>query len=163
MGARKKYEELRSARWLGRDDFRSFMHRSRAMQMGYGYEDWEGKPVIGIVNTWSDTQQCHMHFKDRVEWVKRGVLEAGGLPLELPAMSLSEVFVKPSSMLYRNMAAMEVEEILRSQPVDGAVLMGGCDKTTPALTMGAISVGLPFIYLPAGPMLRGNYAGETLV
>jgi dihydroxy-acid dehydratase len=162
MGKRKTYEELRSARWLARDDFRSFLHRSRAMQMGYGPEDWEGKPIIAIVNTWSDTQQCHTHFKDRVEWVKRGVLQAGGLPLEIPAMSLSEVFMKPSSMLYRNMLAMEVEEVLRSQPVDGAVLMGGCDKTTPALTMGAISVGLPFIYLPAGPMLRGNYAGRTL-
>lgn len=161
-GARKKYDEFRSARWLARDDFRSFMHRSRAMQMGYGPEDWEGKPIIAIVNTWSDTQQCHMHFKDRVEWVKRGVLQAGGLPLEIPAMSLSEVFIKPSSMLYRNMAAMEVEEVLRSQPIDGAVLMGGCDKTTPALTMGAISVGLPFIFLPAGPMLRGNYAGKAL-
>ncbi len=162
MDKHKKYTELRSARWLAKDDFRSFMHRSRAMQMGYGPKDWEGKPVIAIINTWSDTQQCHMHFKDRVEWVKRGVLQAGGLPLEIPAMSLSEVFIKPSSMLYRNMAAMEVEEALRSQPVDGAVLMGGCDKTTPALTMGAISVGLPFIYLPAGPMLRGNYAGKPL-
>lgn len=162
MGKQKQYEELRSARWLARDDFRSFMHRSRAMQMGYGPKDWEGKPVIGIVNTWSDTQQCHMHFKDRVEWVKRGVLQAGGLPLEIPAMSLSEVFLKPSAMLYRNMLAMEVEELLRSQPVDAAVLMGGCDKTTPALTMGAISVGLPFIFLPAGPMLRGNHAGKVL-
>lgn len=162
MGKQKQYEELRSARWLARDDFRSFMHRSRVMQMGYGPKDWEGKPVIGIVNTWSDTQQCHMHFKDRVEWVKRGVLQAGGLPLEIPAMSLSEVFLKPSAMLYRNMLAMEVEELLRSQPVDAAVLMGGCDKTTPALTMGAISVGLPFIFLPAGPMLRGNHAGKVL-
>lgn len=162
MASRKKYEELRSARWLAPDDFRSFSQRSRAMQMGYGPEDWEGKPIIAIINTWADTQQCHMHFKDRVEWVKRGVLQAGGLPLEIPAMSLSEVFVKPSAMLYRNMLAMEVEEVLRSQPVDGAVLMGGCDKTTPALTMGAISMGLPFVYLPAGPMLRGNYAGKVL-
>ena len=162
MEKRKKYEEFRSARWLDRDDFRSFMHRSRAMQMGYGPEDWEGKPIIAIVNTWSDTQQCHMHFKDRVEWVKRGVLQAGGFPLEIPAMSLSEVFIKPSSMLYRNMLSMEVEEVLRSQPVDGVVLMGGCDKTTPALTMGATSVGLPFIFLPAGPMLSGNYAGKAL-
>lgn len=162
MGKRKRYEDFRSARWLARDDFRSFMHRSRAMQMGYGPKDWEGKPVIAVINTWSDTQQCHMHFKDRVEWVKRGVLQAGGLPLENPAISLSEVFLKPSSMLYRNLLAMEVEELLRAQPVDGAVLMGGCDKTTPALTMGAISAGLPFIFLPAGPMLRGNYAGKVL-
>lgn len=162
MDKRKTYEQLRSARWLAPDDFRSFMHRSRAMQMGFGPEDWVGKPVIAIINTWSDAQQCHTHFKDRVEWVKRGVLQAGGFPLEIPAMSLSEVFVKPSTMLYRNMLAMEVEEILRSHPVDGTVLMGGCDKTTPALTMGAISMGLPFIFLPAGPMLSGNYAGKSL-
>ena len=162
MSMRKRYEDFRSARWLAQDDFRSFMHRSRVMQMGYGPKDWQGKPVIAIINTWSDTQQCHMHFKDRVEWVKRGVLQAGGFPLEIPAMSLSEVFLKPSSMLYRNMLAMEVEELLRAQPVDGTVLMGGCDKTTPALTMGAISVGLPFIFLPAGPMLRGNHAGQVL-
>lgn len=162
MNTRKTYDDLRSARWLARDDFRSFMQRSRVMQMGYGPEDWEGKPIIAIINTWSDTQQCHMHFKDRVEWVKRGVWQAGGFPLEIPAMSLSEVFVKPSAMLYRNMLSMEVEEGLRSQPVDGAVLMGGCDKTTPALTMGAISMGIPFVYLPAGPMLRGNYAGKAL-
>ena len=162
MTDRLTYDELRSARWLGRDEFRSFMHRSRVMQMGYGPEDWEGKPIIAILNTWSDMQQCHQHFKDRVEWVKRGVLQAGGLPLEIPVMALSEVFIKPSPMLYRNLAAMEVEESLRSQPFDGAVLMGGCDKTTPALTMGAISAGLPFIFLPAGPMLRGNYAGKTL-
>ena len=158
----KTYEDLRSARWLARDDFRSFMHRSRAMQMGYGSEDWAGKPVVAILNTWSETQQCQMHFKDRAEWVKRGVLQAGGLPLEVPVMSLSEVFTKPSSMLYRNLAAMEVEETLKSLPFDGAVLMGGCDKTTPALTMGAISAGLPFIFLPAGPMLRGNHAGKPL-
>lgn len=159
---RKTYDQLRSARWFAPDDFRSFMQRSRAWQMGFGPEDWEGKPVIAIINTWSDIQQCHTHFKDRVEWVKRGVLQAGGFPLEIPAMSLSEVFVKPSAMLYRNLLAMDVEELLRSHPVDGAVLMGGCDKTTPALTMGAMSMGIPFIYLPAGPMLSGNYAGKVL-
>lgn len=162
MSNTKSYDELRSARWMAPDDFRSFMQRSRAMQMGFGPEDWRGKPIIAIINTWSDVQQCHTHFKDRVEWVKRGVLQAGGFPLEIPAMSLSEVFLKPSSMLYRNLAAMEVEEALRAHPIDGAVLMGGCDKTTPALTMGAISMGLPFVFLPAGPMLRGNYAGESL-
>ncbi|NND92604.1 MAG: dihydroxy-acid dehydratase [Granulosicoccus sp.] len=158
----RKAEELRSARWMEPDDFRSFGHRSRAMQMGYGPEDWEGRPIIAVINTWSEAQPCHMHFKDRVEWVKRGILQSGGMPMELPALSLSETFVKPTTMLYRNMLAMETEELLRSHPVDGAVLMGGCDKTTPGLTMGAISMGLPFIYLPAGPMLRGNYAGKVL-
>lgn len=159
---RKTYDQLRSARWFLPDDQRSSGHRSRNMQMGYDPQDWEGKPVIGIINTWSDAQPCHMHFKDRVEWVKRGVLQAGGMPIELPAMSLSESWVKPTTMLYRNMLAMECEELLRSHPIDGAVLMGGCDKTTPALTMGAISMGVPFIFLPAGPMLRGNYAGKYL-
>jgi dihydroxyacid dehydratase/phosphogluconate dehydratase len=131
------------------------------MQMGYGPEDWAGKPVIAIINTWSDINPCHAHFKQRVEDVKRGVLQAGGFPLELPALSLAENFVKPTTMLYRNMLAMEVEELLRSHPVDGAVLMGGCDKTTPGLLMGAIRQGLPFVYLPAGPMLRGNWNGKT--
>jgi len=130
--------------------------------MGYAPEDWQGKPVIAIVNTWSDINPCHAHFKHRVKDVKRGVLQAGGFPIELPALSLAEVFVKPTTMLYRNLLAMETEELLRSHPVDGAVLMGGCDKTTPALVMGAISAGLPMIYLPAGPMLRGNYQGEPL-
>jgi len=158
----KEYKDLRSARWFAPDDQRSSGHRSRTMQMGYDPKDWEGKPVIAIINTWSDAQPCHMHFKDRVEWVKRGVLQAGGFPVELPALSLSESWVKPTTMMYRNMLAMETEELLRSHPADGAVLMGGCDKTTPALVMGALSAGYPFIYLPAGPMLRGNYAGRYL-
>jgi dihydroxy-acid dehydratase len=132
------------------------------MQMGYAPTDWVEKPVIAILNTWSDAQPCHAHFKHRVEDIKRGILQAGGFPLEFPVLSLSESFVKPTTMLYRNMLAMETEEILRSHPIDGAVLMGGCDKTTPALVMGAISMGLPFIYVPAGPMLRGNYRGEVL-
>ncbi|MSU91232.1 dihydroxy-acid dehydratase [Rhodobacteraceae bacterium 2CG4] len=158
----KKYQDLRSARWFAPDDLRSFGHRSRAMQMGLGPEDWDGKPVIAVINTWSEAQPCHMHFRDRAEFVKKGILQAGGMPMELPAHSLSEQFLKPTSMLYRNMVAMEVEELLRAHPVDGAVLMGGCDKSTPALVMGAVSMGIPFIYLPAGPMLRGNYAGRTL-
>ncbi len=159
---KKTPEQLRSARWFAPDDFRSFGHRSRVMQMGYAPIDWKDKPVIAIVNTWSDANQCHAHFKQRVDDVKRGVLQAGGFPLELPAISLSESMVKPTTMLYRNFLAMETEELLRSHPVDGAVLMGGCDKTTPGLTMGAISAGLPFIYLPAGPMLRGNWKGQVL-
>jgi dihydroxy-acid dehydratase len=158
----KEYKDLRSARWFAPDDQRSSGHRSRTMQMGYDPKDWEGKPVIAIINTWSDAQPCHAHFKDRVEWVKRGVLQSGGFPVELPALSLSESWVKPTTMLYRNMLAMETEELLRSHPIDGAVLMGGCDKTTPALVMGAISAGYPFVFLPAGPMLRGNYAGKYL-
>jgi dihydroxy-acid dehydratase len=161
-GKPRSYEDLRSHRWFGVSDLRSFGHRSRAMQMGYDAKDWSGRPVIGIVNTWSDINPCHAHFKIRVEEVKRGVLQAGGLPLELPAMSLSEPFVKPTTMLYRNFLAMECEELLRSHPIDGAVLMGGCDKTTPALLMGATSAGLPCIFVPAGPMLRGNWRGHVL-
>ncbi|MFJ6325964.1 MULTISPECIES: L-arabinonate dehydratase [unclassified Rhizobium] len=162
MNSRKKPSELRSARWFAPDDLRSSGHRSRTMQMGYAPEEWIDKPVIAILNTWSDANPCHAHFKHRVEDVKRGILQAGGFPLELPALSLSESYVKPTTMLYRNMLAMEAEELLRSHPVDGAVLMGGCDKTTPGLVMGALSMGLPMIYLPAGPMLRGNYRGEYL-
>ena len=159
---RRLPQDLRSARWFAPDDFRSFGHRSRVMQMGYAPADWVGKPVIAIVNTWSDANQCHAHFKQRVEDVKRGVLQAGGFPLELPAISLSESLVKPTTMLYRNFLAMETEELLRSHPVDGAVLMGGCDKTTPGLLMGALTMDLPCIYLPAGPMLRGNWRGQIL-
>jgi dihydroxy-acid dehydratase len=153
---------LRSARWFAPDDLRSSGHRSRFMQMGYAASDWAGKPVIAIVNTWSDVNQCHAHFRQRVEDVKRGVLQAGGFALELPAISLSEPIVKPTTMLYRNFLAMETEELLRSHPIDGAVLMGGCDKTTPGLLMGAFSAGLPCIFLPAGPMLRGNWKGKVL-
>ena len=160
--SRKKPEELRSHRWFGVHDLRAFGHRSRIRQMGYGPEDYAGKPVIAILNTWSDINQCHAHFKERVEDVKRGVFQAGGFPLELPAISLSEPFVKPTAMLYRNFLAMEAEELLRSHPVDGAVLMGGCDKTTPGLLMGAISMNLPAIFVPAGAMLRGNWHGQVL-
>jgi len=153
---------LRSARWYAASDLRSFGHRSRTLQMGYAYEDFMGKPVVAIINTWSDINQCHAHFRVRAEEVKRGIWQAGGFPVELPAMSLSEPFVKPSTMLYRNLLALEVEELLRSHPVDGVVLMGGCDKTTPATIMGAISMNLPAIFMPAGPMLRGNYHGKPL-
>ena len=159
---RKKPEDLRSHRWLGVADMRSFGHRSRLRQIGYDAEDWTGKPVIGIINTWSEINPCHAHLRTRAENVKRGVLQAGGFPIELPAMSLSETFVKPSTMMYRNMLAMEVEELLRSHPLDGAVLMGGCDKTTPGLVMGALSMNIPAIYIPAGPMLRGNWGGQFL-
>jgi len=155
-------EDLRSRRWFGPADLRSFGHRSRAMQMGYAPEEWTGRPVIAILNTWSDLQPCHMHFRDRAQDIRRGVLMAGGFPVELPALSLSETYLKPTSMLYRNLLAMEAEELLRAHPVDGVVLMGGCDKTTPGLLLGAISAGLPAIFVPAGPMLRGNWNGKVL-
>lgn len=160
--ANKKPEDLRSARWFAPDDLRSMGHRSRVMQMGWNSEDWEGKPIIAVINTWSDLSPCHHHLRDRAEHVKKGVLAAGGTPVEIPVHSFSEQLLKPTSMLYRNMGAFEVEETLRSHPVDGAVLLGGCDKSTPAMIMGALSMGLPFIYLPAGAMLRGNFAGEKL-
>jgi dihydroxy-acid dehydratase len=162
MPSRKKPEELRSHRWYGVDDLRSFGHRSRTAQMGYDRSDYAGKPVIAIINTWSDINTCHTHFKQRVEEVKRGVWQAGGFPVEMPAMSLAEPMQKPTTMMYRNFLAMETEELLRSYPADGAVLMGGCDKTTPALVMGAISMNLPSIYLPAGPMLSGHWRDTTL-
>jgi len=159
---RKSAQDLRSRRWLGVDDLRAFGHRARLRQGGFDAADWQGKPVIGIINTWSDINFCHTHLRSRAEDVKRGIWEAGGFPVELPAMSLSEPFVKPSTMLYRNLLAMETEELLRSHPIDGAVLLGGCDKTTPALIMGAISMGIPSIFVPAGPQLRGNWRGQHL-
>ncbi|MFY8114281.1 MAG: dihydroxy-acid dehydratase, partial [Rhabdaerophilum sp.] len=159
---RKTLKDLRSQRWFAPDDLRSFGHRSRMNQMGFADDEFKGRPVIGIINTWSDFAQCHAHFKTRVEDVKRGVLMAGGFPVELPAISLSESTVKPTTMLYRNFLAMETEELIRSQPVDGVVLMGGCDKTTPGLLLGATSAGVPAIFVPAGPMLRGNWQGKAL-
>jgi dihydroxy-acid dehydratase len=159
---RKKPEELRSHRWYGAQDLRSFGHRSRTAQMGYERGDYVGKPVIAIINTWSDINHCHTHFRQRAEEVKRGVWQAGGFPLEMPAMALAETMQKPTTMMYRNFLAMETEELLRSYPADGCVLMGGCDKTTPALVMGATSMNVPAIYLPAGPMLKGHWRGQTL-
>ena len=160
--ARVAVSDLRSQRWFDSPGIRSFNVRTRALQMGYSRRDFEKKPVIAIINTWSDFAQCHSHFRQRVEDVKRGVWQAGGLPMELPAMSLSETMVKPTAMLYRNFLAMEVEELIWSHPVDGVVLMGGCDKTTPGLVMGAASAGLPAIFVPAGPMLTGHYRGQAL-
>ncbi len=130
--------------------------------MGYSLEEFSGRPVIAILNTWSDIACCHTHFRDRAEQVRRGVWSAGGFPLEIPVASLAEQFQKPSAMMYRNFLAMETEEVLRSYPIDGAVLMGGCDKTTPALVMGAISADMPALFLPAGPMLRGNWRGQPV-
>ena len=159
---RKTPEQLRSHRWFGVHDLRSFGHRSRTKQMGFSADDYAGKPVIAIINTWSEANPCHVHLRQRADEVKRGVWQAGGFPLEMPAMSLGETFMKPSTMLYRNLLAMEVEELLRANPVDGVVLLGGCDKTVPGLLMGAISMDLPAVFLPAGPMLRGNWCGQPL-
>lgn len=155
-------EQLRSQRWFNQNDFRSFNHRSRMLQLGWAQEEFLNRPVIGILNTWSGLNACHMHFKDRVEDVKRGVLMAGGMPVELPCMSLYETLVKPSALLHRNLLAMEVEEMIRSNPIDGVVLMGGCDKTTPGLVLGAISAGVPAIFIPAGPMVKGVYRNQFL-
>ena len=164
MFERKKRppEELRSYRYFGPDDLRSFGHRSRQKQSGFGTEEFNGKPVIGILNTWNDLISCHAHFKQRVEEVKRGVWQAGGFPVEVPVMGLSESFMKPTSMYYRNFLAMEAEEVLRTYPIDAAVLMGGCDKTTPALLMGALSANIPSIYMPGGPMNKTSWRGESL-
>nr|WP_055703514.1 L-arabinonate dehydratase [Streptomyces puniciscabiei] len=159
---RKKPQELRSHQWYGTDGLRSFSHRARTRQLGYLPEEHLGKPVIAILNTWSDINPCHVHLRDRAQAVKRGVWQAGGFPLEFPVSTLSETFQKPTPMLYRNLLAMETEELLRSYPVDGTVLMGGCDKSTPALLMGAASADLPAVFVPAGPMLPGHWRGEVL-
>ncbi|MEU4345943.1 L-arabinonate dehydratase [Streptomyces sp. NPDC023838] len=159
---RRAPEQLRSHQWYGADGLRSFSHRARTRQLGYLPEEHLGKPVIAILNTWSDINPCHVHLRERAQAVKRGVWQAGGFPLEFPVSTLSETFQKPTPMLYRNLLAMETEELLRSYPVDGAVLMGGCDKSTPALLMGAISVDLPTVFVPAGPMLPGHWRGEVL-
>jgi dihydroxy-acid dehydratase len=159
---RKSPADLRSHRWFGRDDLRSWGHRSRAKQAGFTAEDIAGKPVVAILNTWSDANPCHTHLRLRAEDVKRGIWQAGGFPMEIPLLTLGETFMKPSTMLYRNLLAMEAEEALRSYPADGAVLLGGCDKTVPALIMGATSANLPAIFVPAGPMLRGNWRGQLL-
>ncbi|MFY7961690.1 MAG: L-arabinonate dehydratase [Elsteraceae bacterium] len=156
----KRIDQLRSQRWYATDDMRGFAHRQRSQQMGLRREEFMGRPVIAILNTWSDLSPCHSHLRERAEAVKRGVLRAGGYPVELPALSVGEVMVKPTTMLYRNFLAMEAEELLRSHPIDAAVLLGGCDKTTPGLLMGAFSVDLPLIYCPAGPMSNGQWRGQ---
>jgi len=158
----RSLEQLRSQRWFARDDIRGFAHRQRMQQQGLARAEFMGRPIVGILNTWSDLSPCHAHLRERAQAIKRGVLQAGGYPLELPAMSLGEVMVKPTTMLYRNFLAMQAEELLRSLPVDGVVLLGGCDKTTPGLVMGAISMGLPAIFCPAGPMLNDHYQGQRV-
>ena len=154
--------DLRSRRWFAANDMRGFAHRQRMQQMGLRREDVLNRPIVALINTWSDLSPCHAHLRERAEAVKRGVLLAGGMPFELPAMSLGEVMVKPTTMLYRNFLAMETEELLRSLPIDGAVLLGGCDKTTPGLLMGATSMGLPALFCPAGPMLNDRHQGRAV-
>ncbi|MBQ0830336.1 L-arabinonate dehydratase [Streptomyces tagetis] len=161
-GPVRRPEELRSHQWYGTDGLRSFSHRARTRQLGYLPEEHLGKPVVAVLNTWSDINPCHVHLRERAQAVKRGVWQAGGFPLEFPVSTLSETFQKPTPMLYRNLLALETEELLRSYPVDGAVLLGGCDKSTPALLMGAASADLPAVFVPAGPMLPGHWRGETL-
>jgi len=154
--------QLRSQRWLAGDSMRIFSHRARLAQTGWNRGDFMGRPVIGIINTWSDISTCHSHLRERAQKVREGVLRAGGWPVELPAMSLGEVWVKPTTMLYRNFLAMETEELIRSHPIDGVVLMGGCDKTTPALLMGAFSVNLPAIFIPAGASSNASFQGQKV-
>lgn len=137
-------------------------HRQRIMQAGFARGDWKGKPVIAVLSTWSDLNPCHSHLRERADDVKRGIWQAGGFPVEVPVMSLGEPFMKPTTMLYRNLLAIETEEVLRCHPVDGAVLLGGCDKTTPGLLLGAISMNLPAIFVPAGAMLTGRWRGKAL-
>ena len=162
MTTRRTVDSLRSQRWLDPDDMRSFAHRQRLQQRGLRREEFLGRPVIAIINTWSDLSPCHAHLRERAASIREGILLAGAFPVELPALSLGEVMVKPTTMLYRNMLAMETEELLRSHPIDGAVLLGGCDKTTPGMLMGAISMDIPAIFCPAGPMLNDRYKGQTV-
>ena len=158
----KKPEELRSHRFFAPDTQRGFGHRSRHKQLGFNDDEFMGKPVIGILNTWNEFISCHAHFRQRAEEIKRGVWQAGGSPVEVPVLGLSETFMKPTSMSYRNLLAMETEEVLRAHPIDAAVLMGGCDKTTPGLLMGALMVDIPIIFMPGGPMMRGSWRGEAV-
>ena len=154
--------ELRSRRWFGNDDKPGFVGRSWLKNQGLPDHVFDGRPVIGICNTWSELTPCNGHFRVLAEFVRRGVYEAGGLPLEFPAMSLGEPLMRPTTMLYRNLASMEIEETIRGNPLDGVVLLTGCDKTTPACLMGAASVDLPTIVVNGGPMLNGKFRGRDI-
>ncbi|WP_296001083.1 L-arabinonate dehydratase [Rugamonas sp.] len=158
----KTKRPLRSQAWFGGDDKDAFIHRSWMKNQGHPNDAFDGRPVIGICNTWSELTPCNGHFRELAEHVKRGILEAGGFPVEFPAMSLGESNLRPTAMLFRNLASMDVEESIRANPIDGVVLLVGCDKTTPALLMGAASVDLPTIVLSGGPMLNGNYRGKPI-
>jgi L-arabonate dehydrase len=154
--------KLRSASWFGTDDKMGFVHRSWLRNQGYPDDYFRGRPVIGICNTWSELTPCNGHLRDFAEVVKKGVIEAGGFPLEFPVTSLGETIMRPTTMLFRNLAAMDTEETIRANPIDGVVLLTGCDKTTPSTLMGAASVDLPTIVVPGGPMLNGRFKGECL-
>ena len=158
----KKHPFRRSQAWFGRDDRDGFVHRSWIKNQGYPHDELDGRPVIGICNTWSELTPCNGHFRELAEFVKRGVYEAGGFPLEFPVMSLGETQLRPTAMLFRNLASMDVEESIRGNPIDGVVLLMGCDKTTPALMMGAASCDLPTIGLSGGPMLNGKFRGKDI-
>ena len=153
---------LRSVQWFGRQDIYGFIYRSWVKNRGVPHDQFDGRPVIGICNTWSELTPCNTHFRVIAEHVKAGVLDAGGFPLEFPVMSLGETLLRPTAMLYRNLASMDVEESIRANPIDGVVLLVGCDKTTPALLMGAASVDLPTIGVSGGPMLNGKYRGTDI-
>ena len=153
---------MRSQGWFGRKGKDGFIYRAWMKKSGIPDFEFDGRPVIGICNTWSEYTPCNSHFRELAEFVKRGVLEAGGFPLEFPVMSLGETLIKPTAMLYRNLASMDVEESIRANPMDGVVLLCGCDKTTPSLVMGACSVDLPSIVVSGGPMLTGRYKGKSI-
>jgi len=155
-------KELRSRAWFGRKGKDGFIYRAWMKNQGIPDYEFKGKPVIGICNTWSELTPCNAHFRDLAESVKRGILEGGGFPVEFPVMSLGETLIKPTAMLYRNLASMDVEESIRANPIDGVVLLCGCDKTTPSLVMGACSVNIPTIVVSGGPMLTGNYHGKSI-
>src|SRR5262245_55471766 len=158
----KGKRQLRSADWFGKMDKDGFAHRSWMKNQGFPEDAVDGRPVIGICNTWSEFNPCNHHFRKLAEHVKRGVWEAGGFPLEFPVFSTGEVLLRPTAMLYRNLAAMDVEEAIRANPMDGVILLVGCDKTTPALLMGAASCDLPAIAVSGGPMLNGRFRGEQI-
>lgn len=158
----KDKKKLRSQEWFGGNDKMGFVHRSWMRNQGYPDDQFRGKPVIGICNTWSELTPCNGHLRDFAEIVKKGVLEAGGFPLEFPVMSLGETIMRPTTMLFRNLASMDVEESIRANPLDGIVLLTGCDKTTPSTVMGACSVDLPTIVVPGGPMLNGKFRGGEI-
>src|SRR3984893_15255613 len=153
---------LRSAEWWGKQDRDGFIHRSWMRAEGFAPDVFDGRPVIGICNSWSELTSCNVHLRRVAESVKRGVWEAGGFPLEFPTISLGETYMRPTTMLFRNLMSMDVEESIRANPVDGVILLSGCDKTTPAQLMGAASVDLPALMITGGPMLNGKYRGEDI-
>src|SRR5690606_36410687 len=162
MMDKKQNKQLRSRDWFGRSGKDGFIYRAWMKNQGIPADEFEGKPVIGICNTWSELTPCNAHFRELAESVKRGVFEAGGFPVEFPVMSLGETLMKPTAMLYRKLVSMDVEVSIRANPLDGVVLLCGCDKTTPALVMGACSVDIPTIVVSGGPMLTGRYKGRGI-